>query len=41
MRMLAARLFGPILKAVSWNIALCLRAVPAAVFSWESPCVHG
>ena len=41
MRGLLGRLFGPIVKAVCWNIAFCLRAVPAAICSCESSCVCG
>ena len=35
MRRLPVRLFGPTVKAVCWNIAFCLRAVPAAFYNWE------
>ena len=41
MRGLPARLFGPTVRAVSWNSDFSLRAVPAANHSWESSCLHG
>ena len=40
MRGLPERLFGPTVKAICWNIACCLRAVPAAVYSWETSCQY-
>ena len=36
MRGLPARLFGPTAWAVCWNIALFLRRIHAAIYSWES-----
>ena len=41
MRGLLARLFGPTVKAVCWNIDFYLRVVPAAIYSWDNSCVHG
>ena len=41
MRGLPVSLFGPIVRAVCWNIDFCLRAVPAIIYSWESSCVCG
>ena len=40
MRGLPAILFGPTVKAVCWNIAFSLKAVHAAIYSWECACVH-
>ena len=36
---LPAKLFGPTVKAVCWNTDFSLRAVPAAIHSWESSCI--
>ena len=41
MRRLPARLFGSIVRAICWNTDFYLRAVPAAIYSWESSCVRG
>ena len=41
MRGLPVRHFGPTVKAVCLNIVFCLRAIPAANYSWESSCLHG
>ena len=41
MRELSVRLFGPTVKAVCWNIAFCLNAVPTAIYCWEKSCVYG
>ena len=41
MRGLPARLFGPTVRAVCWNINFCQRAVPAAIYSWEISCMYG
>ena len=40
MRGLLVGLFGPTARAVCWSIDICLRAVPAAIYSWESSYVH-
>ena len=39
MRGLPVRLLGLTVKAVCWNIDFYLKAVPAAIYSWESSCV--
>ena len=39
MRGLPERLFSPPVKAAYWNIVFCLRAVPAAIYSWKSSCM--
>ena len=41
MKRLLARLFGPTVKTVFWNIAFCLRTVPVAIYGWESSCIRG
>ena len=33
---LSARLFVPTVKAVCWNIDFNQRALPAAIYSWET-----
>ena len=40
MKELPARLYGPTVRAVYWNISFYLKAVPAAIYSCESSCVR-
>ena len=41
MRGLPARLLGPTVRAVSWNIDFYLRALPVAIYYWECLCILG
>ena len=41
MRGLPARVFGPTVKSVCWNIVFFLRAIPATIYKKESLCVRG
>ena len=41
MRGLPARLFGPTVKAVCWNIARCQRVEPATIYSCENSRTRG